>query len=151
MRVLLLLYVGDVSIAYPSTAATIAKEIKRSLAEKYKVTNLGTAKRFLGIEISTETSGKQARIYGCCGLWGHIAAWCMPALLLRKGAPHRPPRVPCRGALGRQEQSVRARHCQVSKLPRPPLHACQRVPSSPLPWASWQRKAASHGAGSTQS
>ena len=60
MRVLLLLYVGDMSIAYPSTAATIAKEIKRSLAEKYKVTNLGMAEQFLGIEINTETSGKQA-------------------------------------------------------------------------------------------
>ena len=60
MRILLLLYVDDMSIAYAGTAATIAKEIKRRLAEKYKVTNLGTAKQFLGIEISTETSGKQA-------------------------------------------------------------------------------------------
>ena len=50
------------SIAYPGAAATIAKEIKRRLAEKYKVTNLGTAKQFLGTEIKTdsETSGKQA-------------------------------------------------------------------------------------------
>ena len=61
MRVLLLLYVDDMSIAYPGTAATIAKETKRRLAEKYKVTNLGTAKQFLGIEISSETSGKQAQ------------------------------------------------------------------------------------------
>ena len=60
MRILLLFYVDDMSIAYPGTAVTIAKEIKRRLAEKYKVTNLGTAKQFLGIEISTETSGKQA-------------------------------------------------------------------------------------------
>ena len=56
MRVLLLLYVDDMSMAYPSKAAAIAKEIKRKLAEKYKVTNLGTAKQFLGIEINSETS-----------------------------------------------------------------------------------------------
>ena len=53
MRVLLLLYVDDMSIAYPSTAATTAGETKRRLAEKYKATNLGTARQLPGIEIET--------------------------------------------------------------------------------------------------
>ena len=48
MRVLLLLYLDDMSIAYPGTAATIAKEIKRRLAEKYKVTNLGVTDGYQG-------------------------------------------------------------------------------------------------------
>ena len=52
--VLLLLYVDDIFIAFPSTAATITEEIKKKLVEKYKVINLGTAKLFLGIEINTE-------------------------------------------------------------------------------------------------
>ena len=45
MRVLLLLYVDDMSIAYPGTAATIAKEIKRRLAERCGVTGLVSARK----------------------------------------------------------------------------------------------------------
>ena len=61
IRVLLLLYVDDMSIAYPSKAAAIAKEIKRKLAEKYKVTNLGTTKQFLGIEINSEINSETSK------------------------------------------------------------------------------------------
>jgi len=54
---LLLLYVDDMLLAYASTAAKEAEEIKQALAATYKITNLGTARQFLGIEIHYETDG----------------------------------------------------------------------------------------------
>jgi hypothetical protein len=54
-RMLLLLYVGDMVLAYAPTAAKEAEEIKQALAATYKITNLGTAHQFLGIEIHYET------------------------------------------------------------------------------------------------
>ena len=48
---LLLIYVDDMLLAYAPTAAKEAEEIKQALAAAYKITNLGTARQFLGIEI----------------------------------------------------------------------------------------------------
>ena len=50
-RMLLLLYVDDISLAYPRTVAAAAAAIKAKLAAKYKITNLGAAQQFLGIQI----------------------------------------------------------------------------------------------------
>ena len=50
-RMLLLLYVDDISLAYPGTVAAAAADIKAKLAVKYKITNLGTMQQFLGIQI----------------------------------------------------------------------------------------------------
>jgi hypothetical protein len=50
-RVLLLLYVDDLSIGYPASAASEAVKIKASLKAKYRITDLGTAKQFLGIQV----------------------------------------------------------------------------------------------------
>jgi len=49
--ILILLYVDDMSMSYPKAAATAAIEVKAKLSEKYKITNLGPACQFLGIEI----------------------------------------------------------------------------------------------------
>jgi len=56
-KMLLLLYVDDMLLAYAPTAAKEAEEIKKALAATYKITNLGTARQFLGIEIHYETDG----------------------------------------------------------------------------------------------
>jgi hypothetical protein len=47
--ILILLYVDDISMTYPETKAAL--EVKAKLSEKYKITNLGPARQFLGIEI----------------------------------------------------------------------------------------------------
>ena len=49
--ILLLLYVDGISVAYPSNATATVKDIKAKLATKYKMTNLGAARQFLGIKI----------------------------------------------------------------------------------------------------
>jgi len=49
--ILILLYVDDISMSYPQAAAKAAIEVKAKLSEKYKITNLGLAREFLGIEI----------------------------------------------------------------------------------------------------
>ena len=54
---LLPLYVDDMLLAYTPTAAKEADEIKMALAATYKITNLGTAHQFLGIEIHYKTDG----------------------------------------------------------------------------------------------
>ena len=51
--VLLLLYVNDISMACPRNAVAVVKNIKAKLADKYRITNLGTARQFLGIEITS--------------------------------------------------------------------------------------------------
>ena len=48
---LLLLHVDDIFLAYPRTEAAAAAAIKAKLAAKYKITNLGAAQQFLGIQI----------------------------------------------------------------------------------------------------
>jgi hypothetical protein len=53
-NILLLLYVDDMLLAYAPTAAKDAEIIKAKLAEVYKITNLGPARQFLGIEIHQE-------------------------------------------------------------------------------------------------
>jgi len=49
--ILILLYVDDISMSYLQTATKAAIEVKAKLSEKYKITNLGPARQFLGIEI----------------------------------------------------------------------------------------------------
>jgi hypothetical protein len=44
-------------LAYTMTAAKEAEEIKQALAATFKITNLGTAHQFLGIEIHYQTDG----------------------------------------------------------------------------------------------
>jgi hypothetical protein len=56
-KMLLLLYVDDMLLAYAPSAAKEAEEIKMALAATYKITNLGTARQFLGIEIHYENDG----------------------------------------------------------------------------------------------
>ena len=51
---LLLLYVDDISLAYPQTVAVVAAAIKAKLAARYKMSNLGTAKQFLSIQITND-------------------------------------------------------------------------------------------------
>jgi hypothetical protein len=52
--ILMLLYVDDVSMLYPEDATKAAIEVKARLSEKYKITNLGPARQFLGIKIHCE-------------------------------------------------------------------------------------------------
>jgi hypothetical protein len=56
-EMLLLLYVDDMLLAYTPTAAKEGEEIKQALAATYKITNLGTARQILGIEIHYDTDG----------------------------------------------------------------------------------------------
>jgi len=55
--ILLLLYVDDISMSYSQAAAKAAIEVKAKLSEKYKITNLGQGRRFLGIEIHRNEVG----------------------------------------------------------------------------------------------
>jgi len=56
-EMLLLLYIDDMLLAYAPTAAKEVEGIKKALAATYKITNLGTARQFLGIEIHYESDG----------------------------------------------------------------------------------------------
>ena len=56
-RILLLLYVDDISLAYTRTVDTAAAEVKTKLAAKYKIANLGVAKQFFGIQITNDDDG----------------------------------------------------------------------------------------------
>jgi hypothetical protein len=49
--ILILLYVDNISMSYPEAAAKAAIEVEAKLSEKYKITNLGPARQFLGIKI----------------------------------------------------------------------------------------------------
>jgi hypothetical protein len=55
--ILILLYVDDISMSYPEAAAKVAIEVKAKLSQKYKITNLGPARQFLGIEIHRDGTG----------------------------------------------------------------------------------------------
>jgi len=55
--ILMLLYVDNISMLYPKDATKAAIEVKARLLEKYKITNLGPARQFLGIEIHCEEHG----------------------------------------------------------------------------------------------
>jgi hypothetical protein len=55
--ILMLLYVDDISMLYPEDATKAAIEVKARLSKKYKITNLGPARPFLGIEIHREETG----------------------------------------------------------------------------------------------
>jgi hypothetical protein len=57
---LLLLYIDNMLLAYAPTAAKEAEEIKQALAATYKITNLRTARQFLGIEIHYDTDGSNS-------------------------------------------------------------------------------------------
>jgi len=54
--ILMLLYVNHISMLYPEDATNAAIEVKARLLEKYKITNLGPANQFLGIEIHPEVN-----------------------------------------------------------------------------------------------
>jgi len=55
--ILILLYVDDISMSYPETAAKAAIEVRATLSEKKKITNLGLAHQFLGIEMHRDEIG----------------------------------------------------------------------------------------------
>ena len=55
--VFLLLYVDDTTILYPRSASEAAEDLKTALKKGYKMTNLGKAKQFLGLEIARQDSG----------------------------------------------------------------------------------------------
>jgi hypothetical protein len=65
--VLVLLYVDDMLVFYADTASEKAMGVKEALMQQYKMSNLGPAKKFLGLEINrhpdgTITLGQQAYI-----------------------------------------------------------------------------------------
>jgi len=45
------------SMSYPEAATNAAIEVTAKLSEKYKITNLGLANQFLGIEIHRDDTG----------------------------------------------------------------------------------------------
>jgi hypothetical protein len=55
--VFLLLYVDDTQILYPPSASEAAADLKFALKKEYKMTDLGKAKQFLGLEIERQDSG----------------------------------------------------------------------------------------------
>jgi len=55
--ILILLYVDDITMSYPEAAAKAAIEVKAKLLDKYKITNIGPARQFLGIEIHRNDIG----------------------------------------------------------------------------------------------
>jgi len=55
--ILILLYVDNISMSYPQAATKAAIEVKAKLSEKYKITNFGPARQFLGIEIYRDKNG----------------------------------------------------------------------------------------------
>jgi hypothetical protein len=55
--ILIVLYVDDNSMSYPEAAAKPGIEVKVKLSEKYKITNLGPARQFVGIGIHRTGTG----------------------------------------------------------------------------------------------
>jgi len=55
--VFLLLYVDDTTILYPRSASEAAEDLKTALKKEYKMTDLGKATQFLGLEIERRDSG----------------------------------------------------------------------------------------------
>jgi len=55
--ILMFSYVDDISMLYPKDATKAVIEVKARLSEKYKITNLGPARQFLGIEKHRNDNG----------------------------------------------------------------------------------------------
>jgi len=55
-RIFLLLYVDDTTILYLRSASKAAEDLKTALKKEYKMTDLGKAKQFLGLEIARQDS-----------------------------------------------------------------------------------------------
>jgi len=55
--ILILLYVDDISMSNLEATAKAAVQVKAKLSEKYKITNLGPACRFLGMKIHRDSTG----------------------------------------------------------------------------------------------
>ena len=71
---LLLLYADDISLAYASSAIKAVDNIKAKLAAKYRITNLGPARQFLGIE----TTSASTNSYTVCVILYFYPATCGP-------------------------------------------------------------------------
>ena len=56
-RIVMLLYVNDISMSYTEDATKAAIEVKARLLEKYKSTDLGPARQFPGIDIHCKENG----------------------------------------------------------------------------------------------
>ena len=56
-RILILLYVNDISMSYPEAVTKAAIEVNPKLSEIYKITNLGPARQFLCIDIHHDGTG----------------------------------------------------------------------------------------------
>jgi len=54
--VFLLLYIDDTTILYLRSASEAAEDLKTALKKEYKMTDLGKAKQFLGLEIAHQNS-----------------------------------------------------------------------------------------------
>jgi len=54
--IFLLLYVDDTTILYLRSASEAAEDLKTALKKEYKITDLGKAKQFLGLEIARQDS-----------------------------------------------------------------------------------------------
>ena len=57
LDVFLLLYVDDTTLLYPRSSSEAAEDLKTALKKEYKMTDLGKAKQFLGLEIARQDSG----------------------------------------------------------------------------------------------
>jgi len=55
--IFLLLYVHNTTILYPRLASEATEDLKTALKKEYKMTDLGKAKQFLGLEIVRQDSG----------------------------------------------------------------------------------------------
>jgi len=55
--IVILLYVDDISMSYQEAATKAVIEVKVTLSEKYKITNLGLARQFLSIKIHSDDCG----------------------------------------------------------------------------------------------
>ena len=55
--ILMLLYLDDISMLYPEDMTKSEIEVMARFSETYKITNLGPARQFLGIEIHREENG----------------------------------------------------------------------------------------------
>jgi len=53
----MLLYIDDISMLYPKHATKAAFKVKARLSDMSKITNLGPARQFIGIEIHREKNG----------------------------------------------------------------------------------------------
>jgi hypothetical protein len=56
-RIRVMIYVNNILFFYRKEDSKIAAELKQKLAEKYSLNDLGTARRFLGLDISRSQDG----------------------------------------------------------------------------------------------